>query len=326
MKNISCHKRALFSCTMIAVLSACGQALPPMSTRGFSSGAARVATGQDLLYVSTWLYSTRLVYMLTYPQGQLVGSLTGMYGRPSYLCSDKNGNVFATTAVTVQSGVIYEFVHGATSPMKALNDPGAPVGCSVDPRSGDLAVTNGDSPYHKDYGDIVVYKNGSGQPTVYGDKRITAFRFCGYDSHGNLLADGIDRLYQNVLMLLPHGATSLTVLKLDKTLPDPGPIQWDGRYFAVGFVLPHKIYRVAVSGSQAKVITTIQLTYKHYQLADSLALFHNTLIADIGPRHHANASMGFWKYPSGGKADGFIRRIGDALSIQSVTVSAAPKR
>jgi hypothetical protein len=328
MKNLHSYRRTLLACMALAVLAACGQTQPAVTSPAVRLDRRRVPlTGQNLLYVSAWLTSRREVYILTYPQGKMLGTLSGLQYAPYYLCSDTSGNVFVTADITVQSGVVYEFAHGATVPFKTLSDPGMAFGCAVDPASGDLAVANFNSPFdQKGDGDIVIYPHGGGSPKIYGTKKIQDFRFCAYDSNGNLLADGVDQLDQNVLVILPRGARSLTVLTFKKSINEAGPIQWDGQYFAVGFLLPHKIYQVSVLGSHANATKTILLTYRRYELSQEFWLYDNTLVATIGRPNQFDGSLGFWNYPAGGNAKRLIRTLSGAPTVVGVTVSAAQSR
>src|SRR5579863_4819654 len=93
--------------TMTAmILSGCGSAQPPSAnvatadvdqTRVKSRQAVRswidsAAAGKDLLYVST--YNARSVLVYTYPEGHLVGTLTGFNEATFGECTDLAGDVF----------------------------------------------------------------------------------------------------------------------------------------------------------------------------------------------------------------------------------------
>jgi hypothetical protein len=80
--------------------------------------------------------------VFAYPgKGKLLGEATG-FEAPSGPCSDKKGDVYVTD---FNAGTITEFAYGSTTPMRTLSDTtGSPDGCSVNPKTGDLAVTNWD--------------------------------------------------------------------------------------------------------------------------------------------------------------------------------------
>lgn len=113
----------------IGSLSALSQAALPQ--------AAMPARHGDLLYVSDT--ETSNVYVFSYPKGKLVQTLTG-FTDPAGECVNKNGDVFITN--TGASNIL-EYAHGGSTVDSTLNDPGYfPTGCSVDPLTGNLAVTN----------------------------------------------------------------------------------------------------------------------------------------------------------------------------------------
>src|SRR5579863_4376250 len=98
---------AVACCAVAAQLAGCTgstfqSTLPTARTQIATHGSAirswvsPAAAGQDLLYVSD---DSGVVYVLTYPAGKLVGTLSG-FGGPGGLCSDAKGNVFITDTPT----------------------------------------------------------------------------------------------------------------------------------------------------------------------------------------------------------------------------------
>lgn len=115
----------------------------------------------DLLYISD--DGTDDVYAYSYPHIELKGPLTG-FVRPHGECVDNAGEVFI--ADNGASNII-EYAHGGTSPIAVLSDPGyVPSACSVDPTSGNLAVTNVETP-SGGQGTVVIYKHATGRPKAY---------------------------------------------------------------------------------------------------------------------------------------------------------------
>ncbi len=117
------------------VLTGCGGSQPPIGAPG-AIPQSRVAThaerggawmlpeakSEDLIYVSSPDYYppsyTSNVYVYAYPSGTLVGTFTG-FDNVGGLCSDADGNVWVTNAVSYDSGgYVYEYGHGATNPKK----------------------------------------------------------------------------------------------------------------------------------------------------------------------------------------------------------------
>ena len=85
------------------------------------------AKSEDLIYVSSPDYYppsyTSNVYVYAYPSGTLVGTFTG-FDNVGGLCSDADGNVWVTNAVSYDSGgYVYEYGHGATNPKEYADRP-----------------------------------------------------------------------------------------------------------------------------------------------------------------------------------------------------------
>jgi DNA-binding beta-propeller fold protein YncE len=204
----------------------------------------------SLLYVSSVL--TNDVYVYSYPSGKLEGTLTG-FSTPYGLCSDTAGNVWI---VNDGANDILEYAHGGTTPIATLADPSEyPEGCSVDAKTGNLAVTN----FYSSSGDgsVAVYTKASGSPTLYADPDIAEFRFCGYDDKGNLFADGANSSSQFAFAELPSGKKSLVTIPVQQTVEWPGGVQYDGKYVAVGDTDTGKVYRI--EGKTGKVMQTVSL-------------------------------------------------------------------
>jgi len=305
-----------------AVLCACGQAAPPTAGAGARPASQNVA-GQTLLYVAAHYTSGGgVVEMLTYPKGRLVGTLNGVDRPPESLCSDSAGNVYVTALLFGSHSPIYEFAHGGNTPINTLEDPGFSVGCSVDPTTGDVAVANSQFPGSNGF--VAIFHPGNNNPKLYASPSIKSFGGCSFDGNGDLLATILDRRDQNGLVMLRHGESKFTRLTLNKQLNEAGPVQWDGRYFAVGYVLPHKIYQVAVSGSAATVVKTIRLGYRDYRIDNEFWIQNKTIVAVVGPLSSGESAVGVWNYPQGGTATKILKRTQGNLYFTGVTLSAAP--
>ena len=83
------------------------------------------------------------VDVYTYPGGKVAGQL-GPFNYIGGTCADASGNVWITTGrYSDRKTQVVEYAHGATTPLVVINGVGNnAVGCSVDPRSGNLAVSN----------------------------------------------------------------------------------------------------------------------------------------------------------------------------------------
>ncbi len=307
---------ALALCATLAVAGCSGTPMLPLGS-GTSSPVARQtmrawiasqAKSGDLLYLSN--VSTNFVDVFSYPRLRLVGKLT-RFGAPRSECVDRKGDVWIAD---VQGYDVIEYPHGGTKPIVALSTPGAPQGCSVDPRSGDVAVTGG-------VGGVIlaVYhqtKHGKWlDPKEYTDASLRRVAFCGYDAQGNLFLDGADKSGTFHLAELPHHSTALVDISVNQTVAKPGQVQWDGSALAIGDtgVTPSVIYQFSVSGSTATRIgsTTLDQT-------KSVRQFWIDGSRVIGPDF--DAEVGVWNYPAGGspvKRIGSVRGYGSAISPAS---------
>jgi hypothetical protein len=251
-----------------------------------------------LLYVPNFLANVVDIY--SYPAGTYVGSLTGFDG-PSGACTDNAHDVWI---VNQSSAQIVEYAHGGTSAIATLTDPGqAPIDCAVDPKSGDLGVTNQSGTDHQ--GSVAIFKNASGSGQLYTDNRqIYWFYYCGYDGSGNLFVDGTQFPYyfpvgQFQYAELPAGSATFTNLTIQpsRKINWPGGIHWDGTYMTLMNPTKGVLYRL----SGDTVVSTIRL--KGGASAVDFALDQGAVIAglDNGPK------LVKWEYPAGGHSVNAIR-------------------
>jgi hypothetical protein len=337
MRNLGFSRYAPSICVAAAFLAACGGSQPPIGSPGAMPQSPAVAPhaqrggswmlpeapDSDLIYVSGGAAGEGWVYVFSYPQGQYIGSSSlsnAAYGE----CVDSKGDVFVTAeSSSFRAGTIYEYQHGATDPITTLSDPGIPVGCSIDPTTGNLAVANYEdysNPYYQNFGDIAIYSDAQGTPQMYYSSKFGGFTSCGYDERGNLFltAAPVSSKLQSQLDLvqLARGGDSIQAISLDKriyynSVVNLPSIQWDGRHMTVSSVhcCPHNregadlIYRLKISGTTATVIGTTVLTggrrrRLHTAIGQSW-IFGNRVIASRkgGRDYH----ISYWPYPEGGK-------------------------
>jgi hypothetical protein len=106
----------------------------------------------------------------------------------SHSCVDKASDVFIAD---LQNSRVVEHGHGDETPKATLSDPGYyPNDCSVDPRMGNLAVTNLNPTTGSGEGNVLIYVNASGTPRVLIDPRVYYYFYCSYDNKGDLYIDG----------------------------------------------------------------------------------------------------------------------------------------
>lgn len=272
------------------------------------SWMAADAKKQDLLYISD--VGTYDVDVYSYPKGKLKGRLTG-FGGPEGECVDAKGHVFIAN---FSLSNILEYAHGGTSPMATLSDPGYyPVGCSVDPTTGNLAVTNLVTTSGVGQGNVVIYKDATGNPKAYGNPVISEMNFCGYDSAGNLFVDGSTSGGAFAFAELSSGGTSLKNVSLNESIGIPGGVQWDGTHVAVGDRATNVIYQFTISGTKGKEAGSAPLTG-----AAEVNQFWIDGDKVIGS-DPGRPNVGFWNYPAGGSPTktlaGLNEPVGATISL-----------
>ena len=287
---------------------ASGGALPNAGGVPREMTARGDAASQALLYVSDTI--TGDVYVFSYPKAKLMQTLTG-FTDPAGECVDKNGDVFV--ANTGQKNII-EYAHGGSSPKATLKDPGYfPVGCAVDPKTGNLAVTNV-SPSSNAAGNVVVYLRAKGQPTGnYKNAAMPDPLLCGYDNAGNLFVDGAGQ-GGFAFAELRSGAKKLTNVSLNQPIANAGGVQWDGSHVAVGDQSTNTIYQFDVSGKTGKMVGSTQLGG-----ATQVFQFWVQGGRVIGADAYGG-DVKIWKYPVGGAA---VKIVGGLYAPLGVTVSFA---
>jgi hypothetical protein len=342
MKISMVHCHALSICVVAAMLPGCGGSQPPVgATRTMPQTSAIAphvgrgkswmkpeAKGEDLLYISDG-YGVKAY---TYPGLKLVGNLTGFskYANLGTLCSDGHGDIFVPSWLTNQfTGEIYEFAHGGTSPIATLDDPGGGYGCSVDPTTGNLAVTNilaPDPPYK--YGNVAIYPNARGNPTVYDSPYINSYWYAAYDDNGDLFVDGEGYGASGFpLAELLSGASSFSDITLNREL-NPYSLQWSNGHLIIASdagcrcVGPEYIYEIQVSGDYGTVIHTTALKSHPNRNAEAAQFWiQENRIVGAGGRDGDN-NVQIWHYPrSGGPI-----KVRSRVALYGVIVSVAPPR
>lgn len=350
MRSIALSHYAL-QVSAAALLVGCGGSQPPIGAPGAmtqspalqsqstqrddrgGSWMLKEAQSEDLLYLSS--EDRGVAYVYSYPQGQLVGTLTNLEGAAGE-CSDSNGNVFIATVSQSGTGTIYEYAHGGTTPIQTLTDPGSPNGCSVDPKTGDLAVSNprdASNPYYPHRGDLAIYTGARGAPKMYyiDNPAVGGFAFCGYDNKGNLyLTTGVESSSGPELVRFAGGKFQSIGLSVKLYADLSGlSIQWDGQHMAVSSSKAHEpmlIYRLRFLGTSARVVGTTKLSTNKNIYTGQIWIQNSTVIG-VGAYKRGYQNAFFWPYPSGGRHTGGIMKVGDIKQLLwGVVVSAPPPR
>jgi hypothetical protein len=309
--------RYTFGVGAALVLAACGQSAPPLAAPAAqaeptASWVSPEARASDLLYVS----DTNRLSIYTYPNGRPVGVIKN----PDFpllggACVDSAGDVFVSS---LGSGKIFEYKHGSKTLLQTLAAPagGAPLGCAVDPLTGNLAVA---SIANKTQGNIAVYQHAQGAPTVLTAPHIRSYFFCSYDGSGNLFVDGIRSGGGFQLAELPAGSGAFADISLKQRIRMPGAVMWDGTHLAIGDQMAAAVYEFGISGSKGTLVHTTPIDGetgdRAFWIQGSSILVANR----VGIR-----TINFFAYPGGGNP---TKSISKALSRPfGLTVSLAPSR
>jgi hypothetical protein len=254
------------------------------------------AKQRELLYVSD--DATYDVYVFAYPQGKLVGTLTG-FSAPGGLCTDSKGDVFIPNSL---GSTILEYAHGGASPIATFNDrPGAyPGSCDVNPMTGKLTVANTGSGNPNWPGDIAIFPAPSGTPLFY--KAMGHPYSCAYDPEGNLFVDGEDAAFDNFAFgeLKAQGKRYHKVA-LSQPISLAGGVAWDGTSVAVGDVYNAVIYRFSIGGSKGNLNGSTPLS-------GAVATWQFDLdrgrivVPSSNPQDQSASAILKYNYPSGGAA------------------------
>ena len=335
MRSLDFGRYVLAGFAVAAMLAGCGGSEPPIGApSAMPQSRVHTASGSsgELIYVTT----SKAVIMLSYPQGNNVGSIpwSTQFDR-GYICSDPtSGNVFIPEGSGGSDSKIYEYAHGATSPMATLSLPAGytePTGCAVDPTTGNLAVNINYGPYNR--GALLVYPGVQGAPVVYSDKQLTYFYYPAYDDSGNLFSTSHGKEGGIRIAEIPAGQNQFTLIKFTNCTCVPSKMQWDGSYLT--FEDPGQsgnalfIDQLAISGTTATLINSIQLlggaTNNLYgfwiQDGSVFAMLKKILKKN-------NEGVGAWPYPSGGNRTSKFYGItkGEKDFVADLTVSINPSR
>jgi hypothetical protein len=305
-------RRALGACAAIALLAGCGTATPmnvsrtalPATQRDdlqpgiqdhHSSWMAPGIKNQDLLYVA----NTFGVSVYAYPGGKFEGRLGG-FRASSGECVDAKGDVFVTNEL---GGTIVEYAHGGTNPTETLQAAAEhPLGCAVDPTTGNLAVTTFGAGGNGSGGNLAIYSHAKSVPTTYTDPNVLRYYLCGYDDKGNLYVDGISPGRGSFeLAELPKGSSTFTNISLNQNISLPGGVQWHENSLAVADQNASVIYQFAISGSTGTEIHATPLGSPAFDVFQ----FYIDGATVIAPNAYSVGSKTSWdvlyyRYPAGG--------------------------
>jgi len=326
-------RHALSSCAAAALLSGCGGSQPLIGAPGVvpQSQTFAVATNadrngswmlpeaksEDLLYVSNSGYASKSadVLVYSYPKGRLVGKLK-KFSIPGGMCVDPKGDIYITD---LGFNKIFEYKHGSKRRVWTLTGYGGPVGCSIDPTTGNLAASGIHSA-------LAVYANARGTPAIYTNSSLWEDFWCSYDDKGDLFVDGQNLPSDGskfVFFELANGSSSLTPITLNQSMGFPGGVQWDGKYMAVGSYYPPPtgepiIYQFNISGSSGTEIGSTPLGSGAFDVMQ-FWIDGKTVVAPNEESGGGGDAL-FFHYPAGGSAYKIITKgirggLGAAISL-----------
>jgi hypothetical protein len=330
----------------VALIAGCGQTAtqtPPLVSNGFAGGdtllhadvlntIARIghvrthinhqmpwmaagAKASNLIYVSD--IGGEVVDVFSYPDGKPMGTLTG-FDEPNGLCVDGKGDLFVADMYHAR---LVEYAHANSKPKAILkNDGYLPIGCAVDPKTNNLAVTNYSS--FPTEGTVSIFKEARGKPVEY--TALLETFFCAYDDNGNLFIDGNNNSGTPQLSEFLNGSGTLQGISLNVQVGWPGGLQWDGKELAMGDQYadkfeksepyPNVVYSIQISGLSGTVTQTAPLITAGDVIQFSL---DGSTIAGADGQ---NEDVGYWSYPQGGKptgklTDSFYEPVSAAISL-----------
>lgn len=340
----------LASCAATALLAGCGGAQPPIGAPGTMPRSRSVAThadrggswmlpeagGQDLVYVSDMGNSSRpsSVYVYSYPSGKLVGVLTG-FGSALDECTDEIGDVFIADSSGANMGV-YEYAHGGSQPTEFLPLYYA-IACSVDPKSGNLAVIQNNG------GSVYVYSDAQGTPKVYTNSDIYYLGGVSYDGSGNLFVIGSykgnadTRVGHNVspgvaFLELPNGGTAFEPITLNGAFSDADqePMQWDGKHLGLGTIEGYHckgctvVNRVKINNRSATIVGRVPLARQsHGEHTEFWIQGGLALQGGVPSQARSEPYFESFKYPRGKEVEK-VKLPNGAYSAWGITLSIAP--
>lgn len=294
--------------------------------------------------------ATADVYIFSMPDLTLLATIAG-FSEPQGMCSDTLGNVWVTD--TGATEIVQLSRDGAV--IGTLGDPdGYPVGCAVDPATGNLAVANlfnfTNRPFSSGSGEVEIYVGPAHSgPTSLDNPDQYYYDFPAYQrgpstaakrgstiAQSNLFVDGENATGVFMLSELTAGTTAFFTINISGgTIHVPGLVQWyrSGPYLAVGDqecggVHAACIYQVAISGTTGTITGVTNLSNpgggQVCDLVQGVIGAHGLRYVaggDIGGCGTSGPTVDRWAYPAGGTPTNFnstvvSEPIGAAISAK----------
>jgi hypothetical protein len=267
------------------------------------------AKSEDLLYVTNYSY----VSVYSYRTLKLVGTLGGFKSAVGD-CVDSKGNVFVTNHRYAHGHTrIAEYAHGGTKPIAELANDNrvGPIGCSIDPVTGNLAISGGGS--SRGVG-VDIFRLARGKPSFIKVPGMVFDNFCAYDARGDLFVDGERNFHGDAAFAeLRTGSNDFDDIGLNATIDPGGGVQWDGKHMAVGAYYQPKtrhtpaIYRFAIDGTNGKKVGTTILGSPAYTTSFQFDILGGSVVVPNWS-YSGQKSVLLYKYPMGGSPSSILTR------------------
>ena len=303
------------------MLAACSSGIQEPSVAGIPLGGARAtlqapAVKHRLLYVSEYGISDVLV--LDYPSGNPAKTLTG-FTNPQGMCADTaDHNVFITNTGAEN---VLEYAYGASTPRATYNDAGQyPIGCSIDPASGNLAIANSFSTT-SGVGGVTICTKPSRCKT-YTQGLPGSVYSIAYAGNGDLYVAGLNSFGFAMGYLPAGGSVWKAVDYSGPAIHFPGGAQWDGKYLALGDQAGASgysiVYRCKAAGTSVSCGSPVDLL----QSSDVVQFFIK--YGDRGIVGASGGNIDTWPYPAGGNPSKVIQ-LGGSYPLYIGTVVLRPQ-
>jgi hypothetical protein len=317
--DASLVRSALSAVASVGFVAGCGGSQPPIGAADMRQPSIQRATssGSALLYVMMGPSGT---YMLTYPGFKQVKRI-----RVSGLSTSNPNN--GEVLIGGINGTLNLYAHGGTNPIHVfdLSSDVFPYDGAFDPTSDAIAITGNMAESRS--GHVYVYRTSTSYPIVYTVPKIPYLRFIGYDATGDLFVDGFNSKKDYLLAELPKGGTAFVDLTIGGAIRSMHSIQWDGNYITV--FDRASIYRLQISGSTATIVGQTKLTGSRVGSGEFWIQGDTVIGPHVSDRPRNGRWVGFWHYPTGGRAYVLIKNLSKGQKearVTSATVSVAPSR
>jgi hypothetical protein len=187
--------------------------------------------------------STKMIGQINGAGGQGCTNVLYGYGNKIFWNAGRTNNVMTEYQVPMKKIKTLPIAYNFTS------------SCAMN-TSGDLAVGVILSNSYGEGGQEVIFKNATGKGKVYNTPLHKAF-FAGYDTKGNLFADGQNENYAFQFVELPNGKSKGVTITTSNSPQFPGSVQWDGTYVTVFDQDTSEMYRYTISGTKATLKNSI---------------------------------------------------------------------